>query len=133
LYLDDQFFPESMDLDAGSPDFGIGVQYADFGVLAIAYLAGFAILRGWMARVFVGRLKKSAHPADFVLVAFLAEISLIPVGGIGWLLPEAVIIALFLRFASTFGADKIYRERIRYRHSVHAESGVGSADGLESS
>jgi hypothetical protein len=133
LYLDDQFFPESMDLDAGSPDFGIGVQYADFGVFAIAYLAVFAILRGWLARIFVSRLRSSSHPADFVLVAFLADISLIPVGGIGWLLPEAVFLALLLRFASTFGADKIYRERIRFRHSVHVESEVGSADAFESS
>jgi hypothetical protein len=118
LYLDDQFYPQSLDEDEGSPDFGIGVQYADFGNLAIVYLALFAILRGWLARVFVNRLKHSRHPSDFVLVAFLAGISLIPVGGVGWLLPEAVFLALFLRLASGIGADKIYRERIRMRPAI---------------
>ena len=113
LYLDDVFYPEAMDADAGPPDFGVGVQYADFGALAIVYLAVFAMLRGWLARVFVSRLSYSRHPSDFVLVAFLAEISLFPVGAVGWLLPEALTVAFFLRFVSCFGAGKVYRERIR--------------------
>jgi hypothetical protein len=113
LYLDDVFFPEAMDADAGPPDFGVGVQYADFGVLAIVYLAGFAMLRGWLARVFVRRLTYTRHPADFFLVAFLAEISLFPIGAVGWLLPEALIVAIGLRFATCLGAGKVYRERIR--------------------
>jgi hypothetical protein len=113
LYLDEEFYPLSMDADEGAPDFGIGVQYADFGVLAIVYLAVFAMLRGWLARIFVSRLSYSRHPADFFLVAFLAGISLIPVGAVGWLLPEALIVAVLLRFASCFGADKVYQERIR--------------------
>ena len=113
LVLDDEFFPGSLEGDAGSPDFGVGVQYADFGVFAIVYLAMFAMLRGWMARIFVNRLNCSHHPADFFLVAFLANISLIPVGGIGWLLPEALLIAFFIRFASTVGANKVFRESVR--------------------
>ena len=113
LYLDDQFYPQYMDADAGVPDFGIGVQYADFGVFAIVYLAAFAMLRGWLAAVFVRRLSFLHHPADFFLVAFLADISLFPVGGIGWLLPEALIVAVLLRFASRVGAKSVYRERIR--------------------
>jgi hypothetical protein len=112
LYLDEKFYPESIDADAGAPDFGIGVQYADFGALAILYLAAFAALRGWLARVFVRRLTYSRHPADFFLVAFLAEISLFPVGAVGWLLPEALLAAVFLRFASCLGTDKVYRERV---------------------
>jgi hypothetical protein len=111
LYLDDQFYPEYMDADAGAPDFGIGVQYADFGVFAILYLAVFAMLRGWLARVFVDRLRHSCHPADFSLVAFFAGLSLFPVGGVGWLLPEALAVGAFLCFASRIGADKLYRER----------------------
>lgn len=113
LYLDDVFYPEAMDADAGPPDFGVGVQYADFGALAIVYLAVFAMLRGWLAQVFIRRLTYSRHPADFFLVAFLAEIGLFPVGAVGWLLPEALTVAVFLRFASCFGAGKVYRERIR--------------------
>jgi len=112
FYLADQFFPEAMDQDAGTPDFGIGLQYADFGVLAIVYVGAFAMLTGWLSRIFVGRLRKSHHPADFVLVAFLAGLSLFPVGGAGWLLPEALAVAAFLCFASRIGADKVYRERL---------------------
>ena len=113
LYLDDEFFPHSVDEDVGSPDFGIGVQYADFGIFAIIYLGLFEAIRAWMARTFKGRLAISRHPADFFLLAFAANIQLIPVGGIGWLLPEALVIALFLRVASGIGATKLCRERIR--------------------
>jgi len=130
LYLDDWFFPQSVDEDAGSPDFGIGVQYADFGVLAIVYLALFSMLRGWLAGIFVNRLKVSRHPSDFVMVAFLADVALIPVGGIGWLLPETLFMALFLRFASTFGADKIYRERIRWKPAGGGPQSAAPTDGL---
>jgi hypothetical protein len=112
VYLDEEFYPRSMDLDQGAPDFGIGVQYADFGAFAIVYLAAFAMLRGWLAQIFVRRLKFSRHPADFFLVAFLAEISLFPIGGVGWLLPEALTVAVLLRLASCVGAKSVYRERI---------------------
>ena len=131
LYLADQFFPKAFDEDAGAPDFGVGMQYADFGVLAIAYLAVFAMLRGWLARVFVQRLDHSRHPADFFLVAFLAEISLFPIGAVGWLLPEAMMVALFLRFASCLGTETVYREHGVHNPRVGAQS-IGPARGPES-
>jgi hypothetical protein len=131
LYLDEWFFPQSVDEDAGSPDFGIGMQYADFGVLAIVYLCLFSLFRGWLARIFVNRLRVSGHPSDFVLVAFLADIALIPVGGVGWLLPETLFIVLLLRFASTFGADKIYHERIRLNPLNRGQRPATPTDSLE--
>ncbi len=112
MYLDEQFYPEALDEDAGSPAFGIGLQYADFGALAIAYLALFAGFRGWLAHIFVKRLKLTRHPGDFIVVAFLADISLFPIGA-GWLLPETIIVAILIRYASCLGADPVYRERIR--------------------
>jgi hypothetical protein len=117
FYLDEEFYPEWFDGDTGSPAFGVGVQYADFGVLAIPYLAFFAALRGWLAHLFVNRLRLTRHPADFVLVAFLADVSLFPIGA-GWLLPETIIVALVLRLVSCAGADRIYRERIGIRHPI---------------
>ena len=75
FYLENQFYPESLDEDAGSPAFGVGVQYADFGVLAIGYLALMAAFRGWLAHIFVKRLRLTRHPADFIVLAFLADIS----------------------------------------------------------
>ena len=129
LYLDDQFFSESLDAEKGSPDFGIGLQYADFGIFAIVYLAIFGAIRGWLARVFVRRLHGSQHPADFFIVAFLANISLFPVGAVGWLLPEAFLVAFFLRFASQIGSEEVYRDRIRI--SKRVSSSRAPLDGLE--
>lgn len=128
LYLDDQFFPESFDEDTGAPDFGIGLQYADFGFLAIVCLGAFALLKGWMARVFVSRLRYSHHPGDFVLVAFAAGITLIPVGGIGWLFPETLAIALLLRFASGVGASKVYRETVGFKKPANLRRNSSAAD-----
>lgn len=131
LYLDDQFFGESLDEEKGAPDFGIGVQYADFGALAIVYLAVFAVFRGWLARTFVRRLQGSQHPADFFMVAFLANISLFPVGAVGWLLPEAFLVAFFLRFASQVGAETLYSEQIRMRRAAVSRGGSSTHGGLE--
>jgi hypothetical protein len=108
--LAEEFYPEWFDGDTGSPAFGVGVQYADFGSLAIVYLALAAALKGWLTRVFVNRLKVTKHPADFFMVVFLAEVSVFPVGA-GWLLPEAFLVVIFLRWASSIGAGKVYRER----------------------
>jgi hypothetical protein len=108
--LAEDFYPEWFDSDTGSPAFGVGLQYADFGSWAILYLALFAALRGWFARVFVNRLKVTKHPADFFMVVFLADVAVFPVG-VGWLLPEALLVAVFLRYASSIGAKKVYRER----------------------
>lgn len=131
LYLDDQFFPDSLDAEAGSPDFGIGVQYADFGFLAIVYLACFGLIRGWLARIFVRRLHGTQHPADFFLVAFLANVSVFPVGGVGWLLPEAFLAAFFIRFASRIGSDEAYRDQVMIRTRSVTLRGTTTIDGAE--
>lgn len=130
FYLDEEFFPEWFDADTGSPDFGIGVQYADFGFLAIVYLAGFAALKGWLAHLFVNRLKLTRHPGDFIVVAFLADISLFPTG-LGWPLPETIVLAFLLRYASCFGADRVYRERIRTQGSPITPPALRPVDGAE--
>jgi hypothetical protein len=131
LYLDDQFFGESLDDEKGAPDFGIGLQYADFGLLAIAYLVFFAMARGWLARIFVRRLNGTLHPADFFLVAFLANIPLFPIGAVGWLLPEAFLVALFLRFASRLGTDAVFRDHIEIRTRPAPLGGTATIDGSE--
>jgi hypothetical protein len=115
--LAEEFYPDWFDKDTGSPAFGVGVQYADFGSLAILYLALCGLLRGWLARIFVNRLKVTHHPADFFMVAFLADIGLFPIGT-GWLLPEALCVALFLRFVSRIGAPKVFRDIQRKTISV---------------
>ncbi len=130
FYLDAEFYPQAMDEDKGAPAFGVGLQYADFGVFAIVYLGLFAVLRGWLARVCVDRLHRTQHPADFLLVAFLADITLFPIGT-GWLFPETLAIAMLLRFASRFGAKKICREHIRYKRVALSGHELNPIDGLE--
>jgi len=110
LYLDEEFYPQKLDADAGAPAFGIGLQYADFGDLAVVYLGICSLLRGWLARVFVNRLNLTHHPADFFMVAFFADVGLFPVGS-GWFLAGAILVALLLRRISTIGAERVYWDR----------------------
>jgi len=107
--LAEEFYPEWFDKDTGSPAFGVGVQYADFGPLAIVYIGLMAALKGWLARIFVNRLKLTNHPADFFMLIFLGDISVFPVG-VGWLLPEALLLALLLRLLSSVGARTAFRD-----------------------
>jgi hypothetical protein len=109
FYLAERFYPAWFDADTGSPDFGIGVQYADFGMAAVVYLTLFSIVSGWLTSIFVTRLKLTQHPSDFFVVVFLAGIAVMPLGGAGWLFPEAIIVAAVMRYASRVGADRILR------------------------
>src|SRR5579862_3049273 len=117
FYLDEEFFSGSLDEDKGVPAFGMGVQYADFGVLAIVYLGLFAAFRGWLTRVWVQRLAHTRHPADFLMLAFLCGISIFTIGT-GWLFPETLLIAMFLRFVSSLGTGRTYREHVRYKPAL---------------
>jgi hypothetical protein len=94
--------------------------------LAIVYLALFAILRGWLARIFVNRLNGSRHPADFFMIAFLADVTVFPVGGLGWFITGAILVALLLRKISTIGAGRIYRDRQKRRVLLPASDLAGS-------
>ena len=125
--LAEEFYPEWFDSDTGSPAFGVGLQYADFGALSILYLAFMAALKGWLARIFVNRLRFTKHPADFFMVVFLADVAVFPVG-IGWLLPEALLVTVLLRYASSFGATKVYRERSPGAVTAHPQR-LRPADG----
>ena len=117
MRLDDEFYPKQLDEDEGAPAFGVGIQYADFGVFAIVYIGLVAIFRGWLARVFVSRLQLTNHPADFFMVAFLADIPLFPTG-VGWFLPEALVVALGIRYLSCIGASQLFRERSESRRRM---------------
>jgi len=117
FYLAEEFFPERFDADTGAPAFAIGVHYADFGWLAIVYLGCFSALTGWLARISVNRLRITHHPADLILVAFMADVTLFPVGGGGWFFPETLLVVLLVRYISCFGADTVYREHVSARVS----------------
>lgn len=97
FYLAKKFFPAWFRADTGAPAFGIGTQYADFGVFSLYYIILAAIFEGVLLRIFVTRLKSYKSPSDFIMVLFFSGIGLIPVG-IGYLLPEHFVMALTISF-----------------------------------
>jgi len=68
------------------------------------------LFKGWLARAFVNRLRSYKHPGDLFVVAFLSDVSVFPVG-VGWFLPEALLVAMVLRYFSKLGADRVRLER----------------------
>ncbi len=107
FHLAEEFYPEWFDADTGSPDFGIGVQYADFGIFAVLVVASFSAFEGYLAHLFVNRLRENGNPADFLAVLYLAGVSIIAVGGAGWLFPEVLIVAMLVRHVSRIGVNGV--------------------------
>ncbi|HCT59302.1 MAG TPA: hypothetical protein DGA22_00295 [Acidobacterium sp.] len=87
-----RYFPASAWRDVGSPDFGVGIQYADFGPFAIVYIAMFAAFGGWATSCVVRRIRTDPNPGNLLLLAFFSGIQLIPLGA-GYLLPESLVLA----------------------------------------
>ena len=96
-----RYFEASDWEDVGSPDFGIGVPYADFGPFAILYVGAFALFSGGAAKCLIRKLRTDPNPANLLLLAFFSGMPLIPLG-IGYALPETVllswIVLMLLRF-----------------------------------
>ncbi|MGC2047294.1 MAG: hypothetical protein WA635_01595, partial [Gallionella sp.] len=95
FFLAEKFYPEWFLADTGSPAFGIGVQYADFGPFSILYIIYWAVISGALLKIFVTRLRYYRNPADFVMVLFLAEVPLLSVGA-GYLLIEHMFLAVLV-------------------------------------
>ncbi len=89
------YFPSWFYADTGSPSFGIGVEYADFGYLSIVYLSAWGLLIGSLLNFFVKRLKKDRTPGDFIMLFFLAGGGLLPLGA-GYLIFEHMLLAFII-------------------------------------
>jgi hypothetical protein len=81
----------------GSPDFGIGIQYADFGRFAIFYLMAWAAVAAAFAKSFALKLKTASHPATFIMFLFFADVTLLPLG-VSYLAPEHFLVAAAVAF-----------------------------------
>lgn len=92
-----KYFPASFYLNEGVPSFGVGVLYADFGILAVFFSAIGGFLNGIVSRTLMARLRVYKNPADFILLCFMSGIILIPIGA-GNLLPEHFILAMLVIF-----------------------------------
>jgi hypothetical protein len=96
FWLAKKYYPVWFEKETGAPSFGIlGVPYADFGSFAILYMMAWSAITGVLLKFFVSRLRTYQSPADFVVVLFLCGVSVIP-GGVGYMLPEHLIIAVGL-------------------------------------
>ena len=80
FWLAKRYYPEWFEADTGSPAFGIGVQYADFGPLAIVWHAGAQLLIGMLLKLLVTRLRTGPDAGTFVLLLTLLQVQLIPTG-----------------------------------------------------
>ena len=94
FYLASIFYSDWFSDDTGSPSFGlVGQPYADFGVFAVFYLFLVALINGVLIRSILVYLQHAKSPAPFLLLCYLADISLIPTGQVGSMLPEHLVIA----------------------------------------
>lgn len=113
FYLAKVFYPASFKRNQGTPAFGVGIQYADFGVFSIVYLMLFGVFHGGLLSMFVRRLKKTRSAPVFLVVVFLVGVSLIPTG-VGWYLPEVLLISLILGFFMSIRFSLLHRNRVGF-------------------
>jgi oligosaccharide repeat unit polymerase len=101
LQLAKVYFPASYRSEAGAPAFGIGEQYADFGVFTILILCITSAATAWLASSAIAFLRINRHPSVFMLVLFLSNLTFIP-AGTGYWLPETMVLALGIAFLLRF-------------------------------
>lgn len=94
--LAETYSPHLFELDQGSPSFGIGIYFADFGMLAYLFIAGAYFFAGRMLRYFIGMCERRASVFSFVMLLFFADVSLLPVG-VGYFLFEYLLLAAALQ------------------------------------
>jgi hypothetical protein len=90
--LAQDYYPAWHRADSGDPDFNIGVQYADFGPLAIVYLCITYTLTGAMAGFVVRALSRKPSAPLFILLLFFSGFAIVSFGS-GYALPESLLIA----------------------------------------
>jgi hypothetical protein len=90
--LAQDYYPAWYRADTGSPDFNIGMQYADFGPMAIIYLCITSTFTGIMTGLVVRSLGRKPSAPRFVLLLFFSGMAIVSFGS-GYALPESLLIA----------------------------------------
>lgn len=90
--LAERYYPDWFDADTGSPAFGIGVQYADFGSLSVFYLIAFSAFGAIMVNSFVN---SEPNSANFLMLLFFCGLGAIPAGDY-YYFPEHLVVAFLL-------------------------------------
>lgn len=94
--LAETYLPLLFELDQGAPSFGIGIYFADFGVLAYLFIAGVHFFTGRMLRYFTGSCERRTSVFSFTMLLFFADVALLPVGA-GYFLIEHLLLAAGLQ------------------------------------
>jgi hypothetical protein len=93
----------------GTGAYDVGVQYADFGPLALVYLCVVSSITAWFASAAVAYLKRTPSIGVFIVLLFLSDVSVFP-----------VIIPFFLVETLLLGAALLFLARVRILKSpVH--------------
>jgi hypothetical protein len=95
-----KYFPGWFYNDTGSPAFGIGEQYADFGPFSIVVLCLGGLIQGWFARSAVYWVRSQPSAGAFIVLLFFAGIAILPLGT-GYLLPESLLAAEITSFLTS--------------------------------
>jgi hypothetical protein len=96
--LAELFFPDWFDQITGTPAFGVGVAYADFGAFAILFIFVFNVWTTWITIGVIRRFQETPNPGLFILLLFFSGIALIPLG-VGFLLPESFVLAYLINLS----------------------------------
>jgi hypothetical protein len=94
--LAETYMPRLFELDQGAPSFGIGIYFADFGMLAYLFIGVVNFVSGRMLRYFIRLCERQASVFSFTMVLFCSDVMLLPVG-VGYFLLEHLLLAAVLQ------------------------------------
>lgn len=96
-----KYYPDWFSDDTGSPSFGIGFQYADFGPFTIFVIMFGSVFTGWAVRSLTEAIRLRPHPSYLLGLLFFSGVAIIPAGE-GYFLPETILLALGISFLLRF-------------------------------
>lgn len=116
FFLAERYYPEWFYLDTGSPAFGFGVTYADFGKLTFFYIFLTSTAIGALLRIFYNRARTQSNAGDFIMVLFLAGTPILELGSGYHIIPHIVIAFLLNLFIKLNW--KLFQKK-RENHAQH--------------
>lgn len=92
-----EYFPQWFMEDTGSPSFGVGALYADFGSLFLVWIAISSAIQGWILGYCVYQFNRNKNPYWFVFMLSFAGFSLLT-AGVGSFIFEVFAVMAIIRF-----------------------------------
>lgn len=104
--LAEQFFPQWFLLDQGSPSFGIGIYFADFGWLAFLFYPAIQFVIGIMLSMSLNRLITKPNAFYFTMAMYLSGNNLLSSGAGNYLIEHAAIGLILVVILHVMGAGR---------------------------